>query len=108
MRSTLAPLDHRQTQRQRTLRPLVAGHYLRGQDIDRWSAEWAGLWIIFARRGINIDRYPSIKAHLEQYRAELEPKPEGQSDSSRRGRKPGGYQWFEIQDTTEYWKEFDK
>jgi hypothetical protein len=82
--------------------------YLRGQDIDRWSAEWAGLWMVFARRGIDIDRYPSVKAHLEQYRAQLEPRPEGQRDSGWRGRKPGAYRWFEIQDTTEYWKEFDK
>jgi SAM-dependent methyltransferase len=56
--------------------------YLRGQDIDRWSAEWAGLWMIFARRGIDIDRYPFVKAHLEEYRAELEPRPEGQRDST--------------------------
>ncbi len=32
--------------------------YLRGQDVQRWSANWAGLWMIFARRGIDIQRYP--------------------------------------------------
>ena len=25
--------------------------YLRGQDIRRWAPEWAGLWMIFTRRG---------------------------------------------------------
>ena len=29
--------------------------YLRGQDIKRWSPQWAGLWMIFDRRGIDID-----------------------------------------------------
>ena len=29
--------------------------YLRGQDIKRWSPQWADLWMIFTRRGIDID-----------------------------------------------------
>ncbi|MDQ5852645.1 MAG: Eco57I restriction-modification methylase domain-containing protein, partial [Chloroflexota bacterium] len=29
--------------------------YLHGQDIKRWTPAWAGLWMIFARRGIDID-----------------------------------------------------
>lgn len=29
--------------------------YLRGQDIERWVPDWAGLWMIFARRGIRIE-----------------------------------------------------
>ncbi len=28
--------------------------YLRGQDIERWYAPWNGLWMIFARRGIDL------------------------------------------------------
>ena len=49
--------------------------YLRGQDIKRWAPEWQGLWMIFARRGIDIDAYPSVLRHLEQFRERLEPKP---------------------------------
>ena len=49
--------------------------YLRGQDIHRWVPEWAGLWMIFARRGIDIESYPAILRHLEKYREQLEPKP---------------------------------
>ena len=82
--------------------------YVRGQDVDRWAVEWAGLWMIFARRGIAIDEYPSVKAHLETFRTELEPKPANWGGSDWPGRKPGAYQWYEIQDTTDYWKEFDK
>ncbi|MEJ7652622.1 MAG: hypothetical protein WKH64_04350 [Chloroflexia bacterium] len=48
--------------------------YLRGQDVKRWSPEWQGLWMIFARRGIDIEAYPAIKRHL-QYRDRLEPRP---------------------------------
>jgi hypothetical protein len=29
--------------------------YLRGQDIERWDAPWTGLWMIFTRRGIEMD-----------------------------------------------------
>ena len=82
--------------------------YLRGQDIDRWHSEWAGLWMIFARRGIEIDAYPAVKRHLSQFRNELEPKPKGWAGENWTGRKPGSYQWFEIQDSIEYWQEFGK
>jgi type I restriction-modification system DNA methylase subunit len=46
--------------------------YLRGQDIKRWSSEWQNLWMIFTRRGIDIDAYPEIKKHLTKYRKQLE------------------------------------
>ena len=82
--------------------------YLRGQDIDRWHAPWAGLWMIFARRGIEIERYPSVLAHLQRFRSMLEPRPADWDGNSRdwSGRKPGSYRWFELQDAVEYWEEF--
>ena len=80
--------------------------YLRGQDIKRWSPEWAGLWMIFARRGIDIEAYPAIKAHLERYRVQLEPKPEDWEGGEWPGRKAGSYRWFELQDPVEYWELF--
>ena len=46
--------------------------WLRGRDIKRWSAKWTGLYVIFANRGVDIDRYPAIRAHLERYRPKLE------------------------------------
>jgi hypothetical protein len=82
--------------------------FLRGQDVDRWQSEWAGLWMIFARRGIEIDAYPGIKEHLSRFRRELEPKPADWTGEKWPGRKAGSYQWFEIQDPIEYWKEFEK
>jgi len=46
--------------------------WLRGRDIKRWSAKWAGLYVIFTNRGVAIERYPAVREHLEQYRAQLE------------------------------------
>ena len=46
--------------------------WLRGRDIKRWRAGLPGLFIIFANRGIDIDRYPAIEAHLRWFRNDLE------------------------------------
>ena len=51
---------------------------LRGRDIQRYGCEWAGKWIINSHNGdrhntrINIDDYPAIKKHLDQYYPQLE------------------------------------
>ncbi len=79
--------------------------WLRGRDIRKWKTEWAGLYVIFTRRGTDIDQYPAIKHHLGQFRKDLEPK---KSDKDKRGRKPGSYKWFEIQDNIAYFEEFEK
>jgi hypothetical protein len=82
--------------------------YLRGQDIKRWSPEWDGLWMIFARRGIDIEAYPAIKQHLLQFRTQLEPRPKDWTDGAWAGRKPGSYKWYELQDTVDYWSLFEQ
>jgi hypothetical protein len=79
--------------------------WLRGRDIFKWKAEWASLYVLFTRRGTDIEQFPAIKGYLEQYRADLEPK---KTDSDKQGRKPGPYKWFEIQDNTAYFEEFEK
>ncbi|MBI3990404.1 MAG: N-6 DNA methylase [candidate division NC10 bacterium] len=73
--------------------------FLRGRDIKRWRVDYQNLYLIFTRRGIDIERYPAIKRHLEQYKERLIP---------GSGRKPGNYQWSEIQDTIDYYAEFEK
>ena len=47
---------------------------LRGRDIKRYSYDWANLWLINSHNGvkgriprINIEEYPAVKAHLDQY-----------------------------------------
>jgi Eco57I restriction-modification methylase len=79
--------------------------YLRGQDIGRWVNHPSGLWLIFTRQGINIHDYPAIERYLSQYREDLEPLQPGQKG---RGRKPGPYKWYEIQDTVEYYSAFER
>lgn len=78
--------------------------YLRGQDMERWHSDWTGLWMIFARRGIDIDAYPAVKAHLLQFREGLEPRPRDWTGATWPGRKPGSYKWYEIQDSVDYWQ----
>jgi adenine-specific DNA-methyltransferase len=85
--------------------------FLRGRDIKRWHVEPQDLWLIFTRRGLEIDQYPAIKKHLSAYRDRLEPKPENwneEKDGKWEGRKAGSYKWYDIQDNIAYWQEFDQ
>jgi hypothetical protein len=70
-----------------------------GKDIKRYNFTWEKLWIIFTRRGININEYHAILNYLLQFKEKLEP---------GSGRKPGPYKWYEIQDNTAYFQEFEK
>jgi type I restriction-modification system DNA methylase subunit len=79
--------------------------WVRGRDIKKWKAEWAGPYVIFTRRGVDIDKYSAIKRHLEKFRQDLEPK---KSEKQKRGRKPGPYKWYEIQDNIAYYEDFEK
>ena len=85
--------------------------YLRGQDVGRWQAEWAGLWMLVmkssgnypwpwanARRkaeAVFADTYPAIHAHLNQYRDEL------------KGRQDQGENWWELR-ACAYWDLFER
>jgi adenine-specific DNA-methyltransferase len=77
---------------------------LRGRDISKYFAIFADLWLIFTRRGIDIDKYPEIKEYLYQFYKQLRPKNRGE----KTGRKPGPYKWYEIQDSISYYQEFEK
>ena len=75
--------------------------WLRGKDVKRWKVSWVRLYVIFPRRGIRIQDYPAVKAYLTQFKKLLTP---GATD----GRKAGNYQWYEIQDSTAYYSEFER
>jgi len=77
---------------------------LGGEDIRRYIFNETGLWIIFTRRGVDIDKYPAIREHLAQWREDLTPK---RDKNAKRGRKPGRYRWYEIQDDVAYYEVFD-
>jgi type I restriction-modification system DNA methylase subunit len=83
--------------------------FLEGKDLKKWYAAPRDLWLIFTRRGTDIEKYPAIKAHLEHYRTQLEAKPADYSASKKwQGRKEGKYKWFEIQDPIAYYEAFEK
>ena len=51
---------------------------LRGRDIQRYHAQWAGLYLIDTHNGygdvaaVNIDDYPAVKVHLDQHYPQLQ------------------------------------
>jgi hypothetical protein len=88
------------------IRPLIQGQHLRP-----WHIEHTDQYLIFARRGIDIESYPAVLEYLSQHRKRLAPKPSNwneKQDGKWPGRKEGAYQWFELQDTVDYWKGFEE
>jgi hypothetical protein len=81
------------------IKPLI-----KGKDLKRYRLNFKDTYLIFTRRGIDIDKYPSIKSYLNQYKERLTPRNKNQ----RIGRKPGDYKWFEIQDTISYYRYLTK
>ncbi|MDH5740826.1 MAG: Fic family protein, partial [Nitrospira sp.] len=84
---------------EKVIKPLLGG-----EDVRRYYVEDPGMWLIFARRGVEIGGYPAIQEHLSKWKAELTPK---KSSSDKVGRKPGRYEWYEIQDDVAYYPIFD-
>jgi hypothetical protein len=79
--------------------------FLTGKEIKKYSIKWLGKHLIFTRRGINIKEYPAILTYLSKYKVDLTPK---KKTTDKQGRKPGSYKWYEIQDSIDYYKEFEK
>ncbi len=85
------------------LRPFGQGTHLRP-----WYMEESNEYLVFTRRGIAIDEYPAVLAYLERFQMRLAPKPnDWPAGKAWQGRKPGVYKWYEIQDTIDYWREFN-
>ena len=82
--------------------------FLAGRDIKRYQQPESDKFLIFTRRGVDIDQYPAIKKHLEQFKRQLQPKPKDYKGKEWPGRKPGSYKWYEIQDSIDYYEEFEK
>jgi hypothetical protein len=77
---------------------------LRGKDIKRHKYQFQDWYIIFTRRGIDISLYPKIQDYLNNFHDNLNPRNNGE----KIGRKPGSYNWFEIQDNTSYYQYFEQ
>jgi hypothetical protein len=86
------------------IKPFIQGTHLRP-----WYVEDSSEFLIFARRGIRIEDFPAVHDYLGQFRTQLEPKPpDWNGEQSWPGRKAGAYQWYELQDTVDYWEAFEQ
>jgi len=82
--------------------------FLAGRDIHRYEMPISNKFLIFTRRGIEIQDYPAIEQHLLQFKERLMPKPKDWESDEWKGRKPGAYKWYEVQDAIDYYSEFEK
>lgn len=81
---------------------------LRGEDVRAYIPAFQDHYLIatFPALKINIDHYPAVRAHLERFRVQLEPKPKDFNGEKWKGRKSGSYRWFETQDSIGYYQDF--
>jgi len=82
------------------IRPL-----LRGRDIKRYSYEFADLYLIttFPSLKIDIELYPAVKQHLLAFGYDRL-----KQTGDKGARKKTNNQWFETQDSINYWEDFYK
>ncbi len=80
---------------------------LQGSQIRPWHNKVTDNYIVFTRRGIDINEYPVIRDYLTEHRERIEPKPLDWNGKWG-GRKKGAYKWYEIQDAIDYWQDFQK
>ncbi|MBL7789865.1 MAG: Eco57I restriction-modification methylase domain-containing protein [Chitinophagales bacterium] len=76
----------------------------KGANLKKYTTVKSTLSLIFTRKGYNIENDISIKNHLNRFYDDLKPKKE----NDIKGRKPGEYKWFEIQDNIAYYEMFEK
>jgi len=81
--------------------------FLLGRDIKRYEPLESNRHLIFTRRGIDIKQYPAIQKYLSSFKEQLMPKPKDWKGDAWKGRKPGSYKWYEIQDAIDYYREFE-
>ncbi len=82
--------------------------YLAGKDIKRYLPPKSNKFLIFTRRGIDINKFPAIKEYLLKFKDRLMPRPKNWQGKEWKGRKEGNYSWYEIQDSVDYFQEFEK
>ena len=83
---------------------------LRGRDIQRYQARWAGLYVIATLPALqlNIDDYPAVKNHLLNFGKDRLEQSGKALQGGGKSRKKTQHEWFEIQDATSYHSEFRK
>jgi hypothetical protein len=92
---------------------------LRGKDIKKWKAEWAGLWLLYIPWHFPLQNDPSIKGSSEiaeeafskQYPAVYNHLSSFKNELSNRNKSETGirYEWYALQRWgADYWQEFEK
>jgi hypothetical protein len=81
------------------IKPLAVGN-----EVQKWHLRENDKWLIFTRRGININHYPAIKEHLEQWKKDLTSRQNSLNVKSKKSRR---YQWYEIEDNIGYYQAFE-
>ena len=83
---------------------------LRGKDIQRYQANWAGLYLIasFPALQMDIDDYPAVKKYLLTFGKERLEQNGKALEGGSKARKKTQNKWFETQDATAYHREFAK
>ena len=66
---------------------------LRGRDIQRYRAQWAGLWLLYSHSKVAEREYPAIWKHLLTHREKLSKRRGGANPKT--GKVP--YQWWQLQ-----------
>ncbi|WP_115864262.1 class I SAM-dependent DNA methyltransferase [Halorussus litoreus] len=68
---------------------------LKGKDLEKYRIDFQNRYLIYAKQGIQIDDYPAIKSHLEQYKEQI-------------GSTATDEEWYELmQDQAEYERFFE-
>ena len=83
---------------------------LRGRDIARYRANWAGLWLIstFPSLNLDIDSFPAVKRHLLSFGKDRLAQEGRRLQGGRNSRKKTPNAWYELQDTCAYHEEFSR
>jgi hypothetical protein len=79
--------------------------FVMGEDVRKYQINYRDRYLILALRGMSIDNYVGIKTYLGKMKPNLMPK---KSRLEITGRKPGDYEWYELQDVVAYHAEFLK
>ena len=66
---------------------------LRGRDIQRYQAEWVGLWLIYSHSNTVENDYPAIREHLLSHKERLSKRRGGANQ--RTSEVP--YEWWQLQ-----------
>ena len=86
---------------------------LRGRDVQRYSYNFADLWLIstFPSMQYDIDDYPAVRDYLLEFdikRLEQTGKLYIVNGEKIKSRKKTNNKWFETQDSISYWDDFSK